>query len=66
VEVCPHDVFEVMTIHRQDFAPLGLLEKVRVTAHRRQTGYAVNAEQCRACGMCVIACPEGAIELRQG
>ncbi len=65
VEVCPHDVFAVRRIDREDYARLGLLEKVRVTAHRRQTAYAVRADECRACGMCVVACPEGAIELRR-
>ncbi len=62
-EVCPHDVFEVRRIDPEDFARLGLLAKIRVTAHRRQTAYAVDADRCRACGMCVVACPEGAIQL---
>ena len=28
-----------------------------------QTAYAPNADNCRACGMCVVACPEHAIQL---
>ncbi len=64
VEVCPHDVFEVTRIESGDYRALSLIEKLRVTAHRRQTAYATHADQCRACGMCVVACPEGAIELR--
>ena len=29
----------------------------------RQTAYAVGADACRACGLCVVACPEDAIAL---
>ena len=63
VVVCPNDVFEVRRIDAEDFAQLSPLAKLRVVAHRRQTAYAARLEQCRACGLCVVACPEGAITL---
>ena len=63
VTVCPNDVFEVRRIKNEDFAALGVLAKLRVVAHRRRSAYAVNAHACRACGLCVVACPEDAIEL---
>ena len=63
VVVCPNDVFEVRRMDDADFAPLGLLAKLRVSAHRRQTAYPVNASVCRDCGLCVVACPEQAITL---
>jgi 4Fe-4S ferredoxin len=47
----------------EDFTALNVLGKLRTTAHRRMTAYAVRADQCRECGKCVTGCPEGAIEL---
>jgi len=63
VVVCPNDVFEVRRIDDADFARLGPLAKLRVIAHRRRSAYGVNADACRACGLCVVACPEHAISL---
>ena len=63
VAVCPNDVFEVRRIDDDDFAALGLIAKLRVRAHRRQTAYTPHADACRACGLCVVTCPELAITL---
>lgn len=63
VEACPYDVFEVRRIDDADFAQLGLLGKLRSMAHGRQTAYTPHADTCRACGLCVKACPENAIRL---
>jgi formate hydrogenlyase subunit 6/NADH:ubiquinone oxidoreductase subunit I len=63
VVVCPNNVFEVRRIDGSDFKALHVLAKLRVLAHRRQTAYTPNAGACRACGLCVVACPEGAISL---
>jgi NAD-dependent dihydropyrimidine dehydrogenase PreA subunit len=46
-----------------DFNRLSIRGKLRTTAHRRMTAYAVRADECYECGKCVTACPEGAIEL---
>ena len=65
-EVCSYDVFEVTRMTDADYAQLGLLGKLRSMAHKRQAACAVRAEDSHACGLCVVACPEGAITLRPG
>jgi NAD-dependent dihydropyrimidine dehydrogenase PreA subunit len=63
VEVCPYDVFEVTRISDDDFGALSLFGKARSLAHKRQAAYAVRADACHACGLCVVACPESATTL---
>ena len=65
VEACPYDVFEVRRIDDADFAALGFIGKLKSIAHRRMTAYTPNAAACRACGLCVAACPEKAIKLER-
>jgi NAD-dependent dihydropyrimidine dehydrogenase PreA subunit len=63
VDVCPHGVFEVRRIDDADFARLPLLARVKSVLHGRKSAYTPAADQCRACGLCVVACPEKAISL---
>jgi 4Fe-4S ferredoxin len=63
VVVCPNDVFEVRRIDDADFDALGRLSRLKVRAHGCQTAYASNADSCRACGLCVVACTENVIQL---
>ena len=63
VDVCPYDVFEVRRIDDVDFAPLGVLAKLKSIAHGRKTAYTPRASACQACGKCVEARPEKAIKL---
>ncbi len=65
VQVCPYDVFEVRRIDDADFAALGPLSKLKSIVHRRQSAYTPRADACRACGLCVVACPEKAITLQR-
>ena len=63
VDVCPYGVFEVRRMDAPDFAALSPLGKLKSMVHGRKTAYTPKAADCRACGLCVVACPEGAIEL---
>jgi NAD-dependent dihydropyrimidine dehydrogenase PreA subunit len=61
--VCPYGVFEVGRLSDEAFAALSFLGKLKSRAHGRRTAYTPRADACRACGQCVVACPEQAITL---
>ena len=63
VLVCPYNVFEVGRLSDERFNAMPLLVKLKLTAHGRRTAYTPGADACRACGLCVAACPEKAIRL---
>ncbi len=63
IRVCPTGVFDVRRIDADDYAALGLVGRLRVTAHRHATAYATRIDDCESCGLCVTACPEAAITL---
>jgi NAD-dependent dihydropyrimidine dehydrogenase PreA subunit len=63
IAVCPYDVFEVRKIDDTDFQALSFFGQFRSIVHRRMTAYTPRADACRACGLCVVACPEKAIAL---
>lgn len=61
--VCPHDVFEIRKIDVDDDRRLGFLTRMKIRVHGGKVAYAPHADRCRACGLCVDACPEHAITL---
>ncbi len=64
-EVCPYDVFVVRKIDDADFAKLSFFQKLKVRAHGKLSAYMPNEDVCRACGLCVEACPEDALKLER-
>jgi 4Fe-4S ferredoxin len=64
-EVCPYDVFQVRIIDDADFAKLSFFQKLKVRAHGKLSAYTPKEADCRACGLCVDACPEDAIKLQR-
>jgi 4Fe-4S ferredoxin len=65
VRVCPENVFQVRRIHEADYRTLNLFHKLKLRVHGMEVAYTPNAGACRACSLCVSACPEQAITLRR-
>jgi 4Fe-4S ferredoxin len=63
VDVCPYHVFEIRNITKAEYQGLTLIGKVKTWVRGSGKAFAVRADQCHACGLCVTACPEKAISL---
>ena len=63
VEVCPFNVFEVQTLASSDRAMLTLVGRLKAWSHGNRQAVVTRPADCRACQLCVKACPEGAIRL---
>ncbi len=65
VRVCPYNVFEIGTLSIEQRRALPLGSRIKAWAHRNRQAFAIRADDCHACGLCVAACPEQAITLRR-
>jgi NAD-dependent dihydropyrimidine dehydrogenase PreA subunit len=63
VRVCPYDVFEVRKLTSEERGKLPFFVRLKVAVHGGKQAFAIHADQCHACGLCVAACPEKAIRL---
>ena len=63
VRVCPYDVFEIRTLSREERGALPFGARIKAMVHGNHQAFAVRAERCHSCGLCVSACPEHAIRL---
>jgi NAD-dependent dihydropyrimidine dehydrogenase PreA subunit len=63
VSVCPYQVFEIRTLTTAERKELSLPGRLKLLVHGGKQAFALRAEVCRACGLCVRACPEKAITL---
>ncbi len=66
VRVCPYEVFELRGLGADDKAGMSLLGRLKARVHGNRQAFVVRPQACHACGLCVAACPEQAIELRKG
>jgi 4Fe-4S ferredoxin len=64
VQVCPYHVFEMRKLSAEEKSALPFASRVKALMHRNWQAFAVRADDCRACGLCVAACPEHAIKLQ--
>ncbi|HVM95982.1 MAG TPA: ferredoxin family protein [Candidatus Acidoferrales bacterium] len=64
LRVCPYGVFEVRVLRRDERDGISGIGRLKAFAHGYRQAVAVKADQCHACGLCVQACPEKAIKLR--
>jgi 4Fe-4S ferredoxin len=63
VRVCPYQVFEIRDLTREQKGELSFIARMKAMAHGNRQAFAVRADSCHACGLCVAACPEDAITL---
>lgn len=64
VRVCPYGVFSIQSLTADDRASLSLRGRLKAFFHGGKQAYTPKADECHACGLCVSACPEGAISLQ--
>jgi NAD-dependent dihydropyrimidine dehydrogenase PreA subunit len=62
-EVCPYDVFDIRVLTKEERRELPFFARLKAAAHGNRQAFAVRAEICHACGLCVQACPKRAIKL---
>jgi NAD-dependent dihydropyrimidine dehydrogenase PreA subunit len=62
-EVCPYDVFEIGPIDETVYRAMPAMVRFKLWVHGKKTAHVPRADACRACGLCVVACPEKAITL---
>jgi 4Fe-4S ferredoxin len=65
VDVCPYDVLALRMVPKDEKAKLSTLGRFKLFAHGGKQAFAVDADACRGCGLCVEACPEKAIKLQR-
>jgi 4Fe-4S ferredoxin len=65
VAVCPYSVFELGSLTDAEYDALGYVGRLKARRHDRRTARTPRAGACRACGLCVVACPEDAITLER-
>ena len=63
VTVCPDNVFELYTLTNSITKGFPMLSRLKIKFKGARKSRAVHSLACSACGLCVTACHEKAIEL---
>ena len=63
VSLCPYHVFELRVLTKLERQELSMPGRLKLFVHGGKQAFAVQADACRACGLCVKGCPEKAIAL---
>ena len=63
VDVCPYDVFEIRPLADEDRVGQSWIGRLKTWAHGGKQAYVARPEACRACSLCIEACPEDALRL---
>jgi 4Fe-4S ferredoxin len=65
IAACPCDVFEMQTLTEAEKSTMPFFSRFKARVHGNRQAFAVRAGDCQACGLCISACPESAITLKQ-
>jgi len=65
VPICPYNVLAIRKVPAEDKAELPLIGRFKLFVHGGKQAFALNADSCHGCGLCVQACPEKAIKLQK-
>lgn len=63
VTSCPYDVLAIRIVPDEIKQTMSLLGRVKLFVHGGKQAYAIDADACHGCGLCVQVCPEDAIKL---
>lgn len=65
VTACPYDVLAIRIVPQVVKDTLPMLARVKLFLHGGKQAFAIDADACRGCGLCVQICPEKAIKLQR-
>jgi NAD-dependent dihydropyrimidine dehydrogenase PreA subunit len=66
LRVCPEGVFTLRPLTHDERAILTPFVRLKIWVHGGKQAFVDRPDACKACGLCVPACPERAITLGKG